>query len=119
MAFFYDRNAFWHNYKTPNLRIVLQNNHGGNIFKKIDGPGLLPESDDYFVTQQNLNAKHVCAEFDLEHLQIKNQKQIKNVLKDFFDFNGKAKVLELETSIELNIKIFELLKTKIKDSYEL
>ena len=33
MAFFYDRNAFWHNYRLPNLRVVLLNNHGGGIFR--------------------------------------------------------------------------------------
>ena len=38
VAFFYDRNAFWHNYPTPNLRVVLLNNHGGGIFRLIDGP---------------------------------------------------------------------------------
>ncbi|NJN41694.1 MAG: 2-succinyl-5-enolpyruvyl-6-hydroxy-3-cyclohexene-1-carboxylic-acid synthase [Flammeovirgaceae bacterium] len=32
MALFYDRNAFWHSYAYPNLRIVLLNDHGGGIF---------------------------------------------------------------------------------------
>src|SRR5690606_10440108 len=45
LAFFYDRNAFWHNYPLPNLRIVVLNNHGGIIFGMIDGPGQLPEAD--------------------------------------------------------------------------
>src|SRR5690606_8486249 len=43
MAFFYDRNAFWHNYPIPNLRVVVLNNHGGTIFNMIDGPASLPE----------------------------------------------------------------------------
>ncbi len=44
LAFFYDRNSFWHNYPLPNLRVVVLNNHGGIIFSMIDGPGTLPES---------------------------------------------------------------------------
>src|SRR5699024_9014048 len=38
MAFFYDRNAFWHNYPLANLRIIVLNNHGGGIFRLIKGP---------------------------------------------------------------------------------
>ncbi|MEJ0056110.1 MAG: hypothetical protein WDN75_10865 [Bacteroidota bacterium] len=38
--FFYDRNAFWHNYPLPNLFVVVLNNHGGIIFNLIDGPAV-------------------------------------------------------------------------------
>lgn len=118
LAFFYDRNAFWHRYNLANLRIVLLNNHGGIIFKMIDGPGTLPETDEYFVTQQSLNAKKLCEEFDFDHLKLDNKRKIKNTLKDFFDFDGRTKILELETGIDQNKTIFESLKLKIKKSYE-
>jgi 2-succinyl-5-enolpyruvyl-6-hydroxy-3-cyclohexene-1-carboxylate synthase len=119
LAFFYDRNAFWHNYPIPNLRIVLLNNHGGIIFKMIDGPGALPEADEYFVTRQKLNAKKLCEEFDFDYLLLDNKRKIKNTIKEFFEFDGRTKILELESSIELNKNIFESLKQKIKKSYEL
>ncbi len=118
LAFFYDRNAYWHNYNLPNLRIVLLNNHGGIIFKMIDGPGSLPETDEYFVTKQNLNAKKLCEEFDFDHLKLDNKRKIKNTLKDFFDFDGRTKILELETGIDQNKTIFDSLKQKIKKSYD-
>lgn len=118
LAFFYDRNAFWHNYNLPNLRVVLLNNHGGIIFKMIDGPGSLPETDEYFVTKQNLNAKKLCEEFDFDHLKLDNKRKIKNTLKDFFDFDGRTKILELETGIDQNKTIFDSLKQKIKKSYD-
>ena len=119
LAFFYDRNAFWHNYKLPNLRVVLLNNHGGIIFKMIDGPGSLPESADYFVTQQNLNARKLCEEFGFCYLPLNNQRKIKNTLTDFFEFDGTTKILELESDIDMNKNIFAALKEKIKKSYEL
>ena len=31
MAFFYDRNAYWHNYQLPNLHVVVVNNQGINF----------------------------------------------------------------------------------------
>lgn len=118
LAFFYDRNAFWHNYALPNLRIILLNNHGGVIFKMLDGPGRMPEADEYFITRQQLNARKLCEEYAFDYLKLDNRRKIKNLLKDFFDFDGKTKVLELESDILLNKAIFENLKQQIKKSYE-
>jgi 2-succinyl-5-enolpyruvyl-6-hydroxy-3-cyclohexene-1-carboxylate synthase len=118
MAFFYDRNAFWHNYAIPNLRVVVLNNHGGTIFNMIDGPATLPESEEYFVTRQSLSAKKLCEEFGFDYLKIDNRRKVQNTLKDFLDFDGSTKILELESSHNLNKTIFEALKMKIKKSYE-
>lgn len=119
VAFFYDRNAFWHNYPVKDLRILLLNNHGGLIFNMIDGPASLPESKEYFVTQQKLNAKKLCEEFGFQHLLLDNAKKTKNLLKDFFDFDGSVKILEVDSELESNKNYFESLKGKIKQSYEL
>lgn len=119
VAFFYDRNAFWHNYPIDNLRILLLNNHGGLIFNMIDGPASLPESPEYFVTRQKLSAKALCAEFGIDHLHLDHSRKVKNLLKDFADLDGRAKILELETDVALNKKAFDELKQKIKTSYEL
>jgi 2-succinyl-5-enolpyruvyl-6-hydroxy-3-cyclohexene-1-carboxylate synthase len=119
VAFFYDRNAFWHNYPLENLRVILLNNHGGLIFNMIDGPAALPEAGEYFITRQVLSGKKLCEEFQLDHLLLDNRRKLKNVLKDFFDFDGKTKILELETDVALNKTLFDNLKLKIKKSYEL
>ena len=119
LAFFYDRNAFWHNYSIPNLRIVLLNNHGGIIFKMIDGPGDTSEADEYFITRQRLTAKHLCEEFAIPYLKVDHKRKLKNLLKDFFEFDGTPKVLELESDLASNKLLFENLKQKIKKSYEL
>ncbi|MBX2963550.1 MAG: 2-succinyl-5-enolpyruvyl-6-hydroxy-3-cyclohexene-1-carboxylic-acid synthase [Cyclobacteriaceae bacterium] len=118
MAFFYDRNAFWHNYPLPNFRVVVLNNHGGTIFNLIDGPSSLPETGEYFVTHQTLSAKKLCEEFGFDYLKIDNRRKIKNMLKDFFDFDNSTKILEFESAHSLNKTIFEELKKKIKQQYE-
>jgi 2-succinyl-5-enolpyruvyl-6-hydroxy-3-cyclohexene-1-carboxylate synthase len=119
LAFFYDRNSFWHNYPLANLRVIVLNNHGGIIFNMIDGPGTLPERDEYFVTKQNLTAQKLCEEFDFDYLKLDTKRKIKNTLKNFFEFDGRTKILELDSSIELNKTIFDNLKQTIKKSYEL
>ena len=93
--------------------------HGGIIFKMIDGPGTLPESNEYFVTKQNLTAQKLCEEFDFDYLKLDNKRKIKNTLKNFFEFDGRTKILELESSIDQNTSIFDNLKQTIKKSYEL
>lgn len=113
LAFFYDRNAFWHNYPLPNLRVLLLNNHGGIIFNMIDGPGNTKELDEFFVTKQKLTAKNLCDEFGFEHIVVDTTKKIKNGLKDFFTFDGKTKILEVEGSQDVNKKAFENFKTLI------
>jgi len=119
LAFFYDRNAFWHNYALPNLRVLLLNNHGGIIFSMIDGPRSLPEAEEYFVTHQKLNAKKLCEEFNIDYLRLDNKRKLKNLIKDFFEADGKTKIMELESDSALNKVLFENLKQKIKTSYEL
>ncbi|RAW01330.1 2-succinyl-5-enolpyruvyl-6-hydroxy-3-cyclohexene-1-carboxylic-acid synthase [Pseudochryseolinea flava] len=118
VAFFYDRNAFWHNYALPNLRIVLLNNHGGIIFGIIDGPGAQPEAEEFFITRQRLTAKKLTEEFDFDHLKLDHPRKLKNLLNDFLYHDGRTKVLEVETDLMSNKNIFENFKQKIKDSYE-
>ncbi len=118
-AFFYDRNAFWHNYSIPNLRVVLLNNHGGIIFKMIDGPGDTPEAAEYFITDQRLNARFLCDEFGIEYLKLDNKRKLKNLIRDFFEPDGKTRVMEFESDLTTNRTMFENLKQQIRKSYEL
>jgi 2-succinyl-5-enolpyruvyl-6-hydroxy-3-cyclohexene-1-carboxylate synthase len=110
-AFFYDRNAFWHNYNLSNLHVVILNNHGGIIFNLIDGPANLPETEEYFITRQELDARHLADEFGFKYFNNKKD------LNDFFSQDASVKVFELESSQALNKKIFEEFKTHIRKSY--
>ncbi len=118
MAFFYDRNAFWHNYLLPGLHVLVLNNHGGIIFNMIDGPGNVPELNEFFVTEQKLTAQHLCGEYDFEHLHVDSPKKLKNSLKDFFIFNSKTKILEFESEQEGNKEAYQKFKQQIKEGYE-
>ncbi|GIV36204.1 MAG: 2-succinyl-5-enolpyruvyl-6-hydroxy-3-cyclohexene-1-carboxylate synthase [Cyclobacteriaceae bacterium] len=117
LAFFYDRNAFWHNYPLPNLRIAVLNNHGGLIFKLIDGPAHLPEADEYFVTQQQLTAKHLCAEFGFEYIPVRKPADIPAGINKLLAPGPTAKILELESRVSDNVSIFESLKHHIRQTY--
>jgi len=111
LAFFYDRNAFWHNYKTPNLRVVLINNHGGIIFNLIDGPARQPEAAEFFITEQKLNARSLANEYRLEYYDASTD------LPTYFGRSEQARILEIESWQEDNKKIFEEFRHNLKQTY--
>ena len=118
LAFFYDRNAFWHNYLLPNLRIILLNNHGGGIFRMIDGPSRQPELEEYFVTQQKLEAKNTANDFGLEYHHVDmNQneahRELEQLLPGFLTENSQhTKLLEIVSDGQTNTDIFRQFKER-------
>tara|TARA_R110002020_G_scaffold383455_1_gene594083 strand:- start:68 stop:1753 length:1686 start_codon:yes stop_codon:yes gene_type:complete len=118
MAFFYDRNAFWHNYAIPNLRIILLNNHAGGIFRLIDGPANQPELEEFFETKQKLSAQHLATEFGFFYSKVVNQQELEASLQDFYEDSLHPKILEIETSSQENAKILKSVKETIKLSLE-
>jgi 2-succinyl-5-enolpyruvyl-6-hydroxy-3-cyclohexene-1-carboxylate synthase len=118
MAFFYDRNAFWHNYPLPNLHIAVLNNHGGVIFNLIDGPRTLDEKEEYFITKQRLTASHLAAEFGYDYLKLDSLRKLKSTLKAFYEFEGRTKILEITSNQKTSLETFEQFKNTIKKGYE-
>jgi len=55
LSFVYDLNAFTCNERPDNLRIVVINNQGGDIFRLIDGPSRQPECEPLFVTPRTVD----------------------------------------------------------------
>ncbi|HXA02927.1 MAG TPA: 2-succinyl-5-enolpyruvyl-6-hydroxy-3-cyclohexene-1-carboxylic-acid synthase [Cytophagaceae bacterium] len=115
MAFFYDRNALWNNYIPTNLRIVILNNHGGGIFRIIDGPGKLPELDEYFETEQPLTAENTAKDHNLEYHFCKKRKEMEEILPFFFNISKTSVILEIETDSKTNTELFKRFKKYIQD----
>ncbi len=110
VAFFYDRNGLWHNFLPPNLRIVLLNNHGGGIFRLIDGPAGQPELEEYFETRQPLRADRAAGEFGLTYFPCRTRDELRKHLPAFFASDGGAKLLEVETDAHTNADIYRQFK---------
>lgn len=111
MAFFYDRNAFWHNYPLANLRIVLLNNHAGGIFRMIKGPSDQPELAEYFETKQQLTAENTAGDFGMDYVRVSDDvAKLRSSLVNFYEPSQTAKILEVITDSELNAKLFKAYK---------
>ena len=117
VAFFYDRNAFWHNYPTTNLRVVLFNNHGGGIFRMIDGPRQQPELDEFFETRQLLTAENTARDFSLRYFPVSTFDELKAALPVFFAAETGAAILEVFTNSKTNAAFFEEYRSAVKAAF--
>jgi 2-succinyl-5-enolpyruvyl-6-hydroxy-3-cyclohexene-1-carboxylate synthase len=117
MAFFYDRNAFWHNYPLANLRIILLNNHAGGIFRLIDGPAKQPELVDFFETKQALTAVHLAAEYGFHYAAVTTSEELETALVEFYEPSLQPKIIEIESSSTRNADILKQIKGSIAASF--
>ncbi len=119
MAFFYDRNAFWHNYPLANLRIIVLNNQAGGIFRMIDGPAAQPELVEYFETRQLLKAQNLADEFGFDYHGVNDTKGLETALENFYQPSQTAKLIEVFSTSETNTNILKAFKQQIKTAYEI
>ncbi len=140
VAFFYDRNGLMPQLVPPNLRVILFNNHGGHIFRMIDGPSQQPELETYFETDQPLTAERTAADADLVYVACNRIADVPGLLPDFFAsgrdrsgrdrsgrdrsgrdrsgrdrFGERAKLLEIKTDKLVNQAGFRQYKQRVAD----
>lgn len=120
VAFLYDRNAFWTKNKLPNLHILVIQNHGGNIFRMIDGPKDRPEADAFFVGPQASDTTHLCTEYGFTRLEARadDSHSIEQALNAFLNFAPRTTVLEFISNPESERKAWHEFKQKIKTRHE-
>jgi 2-succinyl-5-enolpyruvyl-6-hydroxy-3-cyclohexene-1-carboxylate synthase len=109
LSFFYDSNAWWSKHLPSNLRIILVNNGGGDIFNIIPGPKSTKQWKKIFVAEQELSAQDISKTYQLEYFQASSQSDLEMHLDSFFSesTNGKPKLLEINTMNEQNSAVLE------------
>ncbi|MFN3850603.1 MAG: 2-succinyl-5-enolpyruvyl-6-hydroxy-3-cyclohexene-1-carboxylic-acid synthase [Spirosomataceae bacterium] len=107
VSFFYDRNALWNNYLPKNLRVIVLNNQGGNIFRIIDGPSRQPELEEFFVTKQNYSAQKTAEDAGIDYYYSENEIQLKDILSYFYLETNRCKLLEIKIDAEISTEVFK------------
>ncbi len=108
LAFFYDSNAFLHNYHPDNLKIILINNSGGGIFRIIEGPSSTNQLDEYFEATHNFKGKELCSFFGFNYFGVSDLDELNNKLPDFLQNNEQAiDLMEIMTPRSMNDKILK------------
>lgn len=111
VSFFYDSNALFFGELPPNLRIVMVNNGGGNIFRIIDGPAKQKELDSHFVTKQTRNAESLTNEAGVKYFKATNLIEMVEALELLLKDDPRAALLEVFTDGEADADIFKALKS--------
>ena len=107
LSFFYDSNALWNKYIGKNLRVIVINNRGGNIFGLIKGPGDSPAFHEHFFTENNVKAEGIAKTFGLDYFKAENSDELQNSLKNFYcEEQQSPALLEIFTDAEVNTQTF-------------
>lgn len=107
IAFFYDSNALWHHHLTSNLKIIILNNEGGNIFRVIAGPDKSGQLEKHFEAHHTANAKHLAATFGIDYLEAHDKSSLQQALKSLYANDTVPGILEVFTPRLLNDKILK------------
>ena len=83
LSFFYDMNALWNINVRPNLRILLLNNGGGEIFHTLPGLDMSGTSHKYITAVHKTSAKGWAEERGFLYQRVENEEQLAEAMKTF------------------------------------
>ncbi len=115
LAFFYDRNALWQRRLPSNMRVIVFNNHGGGIFRILEGSRELAELDAFFEVGHKLSAKNAAAEHGLNYSYCDSARELDSVLNQFFCEADRAGILELDFHKMANAETFLEFKSMMRE----
>lgn len=112
----YDANALWNKQLPPNLRIVVFNNGGGQIFSRLPGLYCSEAAPELIAAAHGYSLQHIAAAFGLEYHAAHNLAEADEAIKAMLASSGKAQLTEIFTrsadNEEARIKYQELFSEK-------
>ncbi|MCC6601068.1 MAG: 2-succinyl-5-enolpyruvyl-6-hydroxy-3-cyclohexene-1-carboxylate synthase, partial [Crocinitomicaceae bacterium] len=106
IAFLYDSNAFWNNYISDHLKIIVLNNAGGGIFRIIEGPSSSEAMEEFFETHHNRTAEALAAMYGIPYLSAADSNELSKGLSALYHSKG-CMVLEVHTPRLENDKVLK------------
>ncbi len=119
VSFFYDSNAWWNSYISPDFRAIVLNNGGGGIFRLINGPekgGILERFQE---TPHALSAEKLAELHGIAYQKADDESQLKKSLSDFFHPSERAKILEVFTPRIQNADIWKSYLENLRHRYKM
>ncbi len=98
MSMQYDIAALSSPLLSPKLKIVVINNGGGGIFRKIASTKSLPELDKYFVCELRLPLKQLAAAYGLSYYKAESENELATALPEFIEESNNPALLEILTT---------------------
>jgi len=107
IGFFYDSNALMNQNLTANLKIIVINNGGGDIFRFIPGPDSSAQREPFFATAHHWKAEMLAKAFDLCYFKAGNETELISQLPGFYREKNRPALLEIFTTQVENAQILK------------
>ncbi len=116
ISFLYDSNALWNNHLSDNLRIIVINNSGGNIFRFLDGSSSIAELEEFFVTEPKVDYKKLVEAHGIQHYYCDNMADLEQIVSRFYSETHTMSVLEIKTPSEKSAEILKAYFSNLKST---
>ncbi|MCO6483562.1 MAG: 2-succinyl-5-enolpyruvyl-6-hydroxy-3-cyclohexene-1-carboxylic-acid synthase [Flavobacteriales bacterium] len=113
VAFCYDSNAFWNNHLPPELRVVVIDNGGGNIFRYIEGPDKDPALLPWFEAPHGRDIPALVKSYGLACYQAHDAGTLAKGLDDLYGPHERPAVLVVRTDAEVSPRILRAYFAKL------
>ena len=101
-AFLYDSNAFWNEHRTADLKVIVIDNGGGNIFRFIDGPDKDPERLKWYEAGHGRDPITLARSFGLPHYEATDPPTLHAGLDALYASHEKPAVLVVRTDAQVS-----------------
>ena len=105
VAFCYDSNAFWSKHLSPQLKVIVIDNGGGNIFRYIEGPDKDPELLPWFESPHTRDIPALVKSYGLALYSANDETSLKAGIEMLYKAHEKPAVLLVTTNAELAPKV--------------
>lgn len=105
IAFLYDSNAFWNDLRPANLRVIVMDNGGGNIFRYIPGPDSDPELLPWFEAPHGRDPLVLAKSFGLRCLEATDMAGLVDALNRLYDGTDGPAVIVVRTPAAVSAQV--------------
>ncbi len=115
LAFIYDSNALWTYIPELNLKIIVINNNGGNIFSLIESSPEMNKARSYFETPHKVKIKSLAEAYGAGYYECSSVEKLNEAMRNLNNHQGTC-ILEIRTDAKMNTKVYKEYYQYIKHS---
>ena len=120
LSFFYGMNGLWGNHTKPNVRILLLNNGGGEIFHTLPGLEMSGTSNKFITGVHHTSAQGWVESLGFRYLQVNEEEGLTPAMEEFTKGEGVDTpiVLEVFTNKNKDARILKEYYKQVKNNIQ-
>lgn len=115
-AFCYDSNAFWNNHLSADLKVIVIDNGGGNIFRYIDGPDKDAELLPWFEAPHSRSIEQLVKSFGLPYYHAHDHASLESGLDKLYAVHDKPALLHIITDAQISPRVLRDYFKQLRDA---